>query len=100
MMEKKEVVITQLHWDDWNLAHIARHGVVPEEVEQSLKDEMALFLKARQGRVMVLGRAGARLIATVLNEQETEGLFYVITARDMSKKERAYYRTQKGFTDE
>lgn len=41
---------------------------------------------------MVLGRAETRLIATVLNEQEMNGVYYVITARDMSKKERAFYR--------
>jgi len=53
-------------------------------------------IKARHGRIMVLGKAGSRLITTVLNEQGSEGVFYVITARDMAKKERAFYRTGKG----
>jgi uncharacterized DUF497 family protein len=93
-MERIELIIVELIWDDWNTDHIARHALFPEQVEEALRDENAVFLKAKQGRVMALGRAGARLIASVLNAQETEGLYYVITARDMVKKERAYYRAQ------
>lgn len=99
-MESIEIIITELIWDDWNTEPIARHTVVPDEVELSLTDEYAVFLKAKLGRVMVLGRAGERLISIVMNEQDTKGQFYVITARDMSKKERAFYRTQKGKYDE
>jgi uncharacterized protein len=94
-MEQIEVIITQLLWDEWNTDHIARHNVVPAEVETALSDLNAVFIKAKQSRVMVLGRADARLLAVVLNEQETTGVHYVITARDMSKKERAFYRTRK-----
>lgn len=100
MMDDKEITITQLIWDDWNIEHIARHDVVPEEVERSLSDPDALFLKAKEGRVMVLGRTEKRLLTIVLNAQETNGVYYVITARDMSKKERALYRAQKETGDE
>lgn len=89
-----EIAITQLIWDDWNIEHIARHDLVPEDVARSLRDPKAIFLKAKQGRVMVLGRAERRLVTTVLNAQATSGVYYVITARDMSKKERALYRAQ------
>ncbi|MCA9962689.1 MAG: BrnT family toxin [Anaerolineales bacterium] len=99
-MQSIEIVIIELLWDDWNIEHIARHDVVPDEVELSLTDEHAVFLKAKENRVMVLGRAGDRLISTVMNEQATKGQYYVITARDMSKKERAFYRAQKGKHDE
>ena len=95
-MKQLDVVIEELLWDDWNTAHIARHNVTPYEVEQSLIDEDVVFLRANHGRIMVLGRAGKRLISTILNEQEPTGVFYVITARDMAKKERALYRAQRG----
>jgi uncharacterized DUF497 family protein len=94
-MEETQLVITELIWDDWNVAHVAHHNVTPENVEQSLADEHAVFIKAKLGRVMVLGRSSKRLIATVLSEQETSGAYYVVTARDMSKKERTFYRAQK-----
>jgi hypothetical protein len=28
------IVISRLIWDSWNVAHIARHEVVPDEVEE------------------------------------------------------------------
>ncbi len=99
-MDEIEITITQLMWDDWNIDHIARHNVVPEEVELSLSDPQAIFLQAKQGRLMILGLAKKRLITTVLNAQETIGLYYVITARDMSKKERAFYRSRKEVKNE
>ena len=95
-MEEEPIRITKLLWDEWNITHIARHKVIQQEVELSLTDKNAIFLKAKQGRIMVLGRAEARLITSVLNEQETSGVYYVITARDMSKKERAFYRARGG----
>jgi hypothetical protein len=100
MMDNVEITITQLIWDDWNIEHIARHDVTPEEVERSLSDPDALFLKAKEGRVMVLGRTEKRLLTVVLNAQETNDVYYVITARDMSKKERTFYRAQKEIGDE
>ncbi len=99
-MDEIEITITQLMWDDWNIDHIAWHNVVLEEVELSLSDPQAIFLQAKQGRLMILGLAKKRLITTVLNAQETIGLYYVITARDMSKKERAFYRSRKEVKNE
>lgn len=99
-MNEIKIIITQLIWDDWNIDHIARHDVAPEEVELSFSDPDAIFLQAKQGRVMILGRANKRLITTVLNAQEIRGLYYVITARDMSKKERAFYRSRKEVKNE
>jgi uncharacterized DUF497 family protein len=98
-MEQVEIIIRQLIWDDWNIEHIARHDVTPEEVEQSLQDEHVVFLKAKLGRIIALGRSGVRLLTTILNQQLEETQFYVITARDMAKKERAYYRAQKRTND-
>ena len=95
-MDQLEIVVTQLLWDDWNVEHIDRHNVTTREVEQSLADPDAVFLRAKQGRIMVLGRAGKRLISTVMNEQAEASIYYVITARDMAKRERAFYRAQKG----
>ncbi|MDA0245132.1 MAG: hypothetical protein OT477_17070 [Chloroflexi bacterium] len=98
-MTNPKLIITHLIWDDWNVAHIARHDVLPEQVEESISDEHAVFLQPKQNRLMVLGRSGSRLIATILNAQETSGVYYVITARDMAKKERNLYRTQQETKD-
>ena len=64
-MEEVGVVVEELIWDDWNVDHIARHDVTPDVGERSLADEHAIFLRAKHGRIMVLWRAGERLITTV-----------------------------------
>ena len=94
-MDKVELTISILIWDDWNIDHIAQHDVTPNKVEKALQDKDALFLNAKHGRVMILGKTAQRMLAIVMNQQENPEEFYIITARDMSKKERAYYRTQQ-----
>ncbi|MDA1079872.1 MAG: hypothetical protein O2840_04270 [bacterium] len=89
------VLIQKLVWNEWNIAHIARHGVLQTEVETSLQDEHVVFMQGYSQRVIVLGRVGNRLLTTVLQAQKNQYEFYVVTARDMPKKERAIYRQEK-----
>ncbi|OIO44201.1 MAG: hypothetical protein COZ34_05205 [Candidatus Pacebacteria bacterium CG_4_10_14_3_um_filter_34_15] len=47
-------------------------------------------------RIMTsVGKSDKRLITTVLQQQEIQNLYYVVTARDMAKKERVIYRKEK-----
>ncbi len=88
--------IRRLLWDDWNVAHIARHEVVPEEVVEVCQGEFIL-LRGKKGRVVVVGPSSAgRMLAVVLNPQAEEGVFYPVTARPAAKKERRIYQEQKG----
>ena len=90
------IVVRQLIWDDWNVAHIARHGVSPYEVEEVCHSDY-LAVAGHSNRIIVLGPTDAGLLlAVVLNAQVNEGVYYVVTARPASKKERGYYRVQKG----
>lgn len=89
-MEK--LTITELLWDSFNTEHIEKHNVKVTEVEKALQDEGRVFRETYKGRILALGRAGTRLIATVITLDKTTGLHYVITSRDMDKKERQIYR--------
>lgn len=94
------VVIDKLVWREWNIAHMwEKHLVTPEEIVESLEEQHVMVTPAKHGRVMVLGRAGKRLLSTIFSEQESANVYLVVTARDMSKKERALYRSQKGIND-
>ena len=35
-------------WDDDNRRHLARHGVVPDEAEQAIRDQLTLLLEVQQ----------------------------------------------------
>lgn len=91
-----KVIIDKLIWAQWNVDHIwQKHSVSPDEVVVALQDPFVLVIPAKQGRLMVLGRAQERLLVTIVTDKGG-GYYFVVTARDMSKKERALYRSQKG----
>jgi uncharacterized DUF497 family protein len=88
--------VRRLVWDAWNVAHIARHQVTPEEVEAVCHGE-PVEGEAYGGRLMLIGPTGTgRMLAVVLSPQADPGVFYVVTARDADRKERRLYRAQKG----
>lgn len=99
-MDRVDLIIESFVWDNWNVQHIARHNVLQAEVEEAAADKYTVFLRAKLGRIMLLGRSQQRLLAVVLAQESDSNDFYVITARDMSKKERFFYRQQKGANNE
>ena len=82
-------------WDAWNVGHIARHRVTPEEAEEAFQNE-PLFLKGRGGTHVALGRTDAGRLLTVIYVVRPGGRVYVVTARDMDRKERRRYRRERG----
>jgi uncharacterized protein len=90
------MIIKELMWDSWNIAHIARHQVVPEEVEQACQG----FIIAREtysGRFLVLGETTAkRVLAIVLAPKPREGIYYPITAHTANRRDRRIYLAEKG----
>lgn len=89
------LTVRRLIWDPWNVAHIARHAVAPEEVEEVCHGD-PLVQRGYQGRVALIGpTSSGRLLAVVL-DPEGRGVYYPVTARPASRKERALYRQEKG----
>ncbi len=89
------IVIRRLNWDTWNVAHIARHQVLPEEAEEVCHGD-PVELRSYKGRIILVGPSQAgRLLAVVL-EHEGDAVYYPVTARPASRKERRYYEQQKG----
>ncbi len=39
------MIPTIVHWDQWNIEHIKRHDVIPEEVEEVLADESSRVIE-------------------------------------------------------
>jgi len=81
-----------LLWDEWNLNHIAKHGVSRVEVETALKDEKLVLWKHR-GRYVVIASAHGRILLIVL--EKIRDFYYVITARDATDVEKKIYRRGK-----
>lgn len=81
-----KIVIRTLVWDEYNIEHIKRHNVTVEEAEAAI-DNLLAHRIGKKGRYIAIGRVGKRLISLVIR-RESKGVYYLVTARDSSKKER------------
>ena len=81
------IEIKKLIWNEWNVFHIVKHQVTPVEVEEASHSVLGVF-KSYKGRWVVIGTTiKGRVIAIVLSSKGNDE-YYVVTARDASKKER------------
>jgi uncharacterized protein len=88
--------VRRLIWDSWNIAHIARHDVIPEEVEEVCHGQ-PITSQTYKGRLRVVGPTRSRRMLTViLAPTEEPGVYYPITARPADRKERRNYDEQRG----
>ncbi len=101
MDEPIEVAIERLHWDEWNRAHIERHGLTPREVEEAIFNRPTVR-RSYKNRFVVVGPTLAdppRMITAVIGEDPNQpGVYYPFTAHPASRTERRRYRvaTQGG----
>jgi uncharacterized DUF497 family protein len=80
------ITIKQLIWDEWNVGHIKKHCLSVKEIESAINYRVAQK-KGYQGRIIIIGRSGKRLISVILAKEEKQK-YYVVTARDADKKEK------------
>lgn len=84
------LVVRELNWTPSNVAHIAKRGIQPRDVE----DVCQAAHIVRQGydqRIMIIGpNRRYRMIAVVL-DAKGDGVYHPITARPASRRERKLY---------
>ena len=83
-------------WNDWNIDHIARHGVDPEDAEWVIANAQQPYPEHRgDGKWLVWGpRRDGRLhqVVFVLDEDDT---VYVIHARALTRREQTRFRRRR-----
>jgi uncharacterized DUF497 family protein len=90
------IVIKKLVWDNWNVAHIARHNVIPKEVEEVCKGKYISY-ESHDGRFEVIGATQqGRTLLVVVDPEPAEGEYYVVTAYTANKQDRALYQQNEG----
>ena len=87
--------VRRLIWDTWNVAHIARHHVTPEEVE-GVFQRVPMFSRTYKGRLRVVGPTRRGRMLTVILAPRAVGAYYPVTARPATRKERQRYRQWRG----
>lgn len=80
-------------WDEWNIKHIKKHQVEKKEVEQAYTSKV-VKRRTYLNRILILGKTNKGRFLTIVVSQEKQRKLYVVSARDMSRKERKYYHDQ------
>lgn len=90
------LTIRQLIWDAWNIEHISRHNVTPEEVDEICMAE-PLVQQGSNDRLAVSGKTNAgRFLVIILDPESKPGVYYVVTAFPASGKYRKIFDREKG----
>jgi len=88
--------IERISWDQETVDHISNDSVSPEEVEEALFNDVSspFIMRGKQGRYLAYGKTnGGRFLLVVWAAKYRKTK--IITARDMSKKEKQFYRRRK-----
>ncbi len=86
----------ELEWDDDNVEHLARRGIVPDEVEDLFDGPI---IRRRGGtdapdRFRILGRTAAGRYLALVYQEKAYGVFRPFTGWDMRTHERRLYDRQ------
>ena len=93
------VFVRELVWDEWNVSHIARHDVTPGEDEETCQG-YAHTISTYRGRLRVIGQTASGRILTVILAPVQVEVYYPVTARPASRRERRIYRgSERGVTE-
>lgn len=82
-------------WSDASEAHIARHNVLPAEVEEAARKPYLAF-PGRNDTTIVLGKTFAGRYLMIVTAEADDGRTKVVTARNMDSSERKAFDQRKG----
>ncbi len=88
--------IQNISWDHETVEHIANHGVSPEEVEQVLFNDynIPVIMRGKENKYLTYGEtdSGRSLFVVWVSKYRKTR---IVTARDMTRKEKQFYRKRK-----
>lgn len=84
----------RLVWDKWNVEHIKKHKVTKQEVEEAYQSK-DFTQQSYLERLIILGKTRKRRLLTLIISYAKQINPYVVSARDMSRRERRFYEKSK-----
>lgn len=85
-------VVREIRWTSESEAHIVRHGVMPEEVEQAVNSRPQYEARGREDSTLLYCVTEDGRALLVVPAEAVDGRWYVATARDMTDTERRAFR--------
>ena len=87
--------IHDFDWDEKNENHIANHGVAVSEVEEAILFGSPLYQKSKKGKYVAYTVTGNGKHLFLVFVVKGSGQIRVISARNMEKKEKRYYKKRR-----
>lgn len=88
--------IDRLYGDDWNRDHIAKHQVVPEEVEQAVITSLVTNETYKSRYQLIGSTLSGRVLSVIFGAvPDQENVWYVFSARPASRKERRVHESMR-----
>jgi len=85
-----------INWTDRSIEHIAKHEVEPYEVEEGLlEDDPKIESTQKDRRGILCQTITGRYITVIVSYPPEDNTIRIITARDMTKREKRRYRNSK-----
>lgn len=85
----------ELRWDEKRLEHIAEHGVTIYEVLEVLEGGGFFSPRWQGDKRYVFGQSDAGRYLFIVVGRRRSGELWLVTARDMTDRERRLYRRSK-----
>jgi uncharacterized DUF497 family protein len=86
----------EFRWNNWNIEHIARHGVRPEDAEDVILEAETPYPQYHgDGKWLVWGRNSSRGILQVVYILDEDDTVFVIHARPLTEREKRRYRRKQ-----
>lgn len=90
------LVVRKLIWDTWNKQHIARHHVVPGEVEAICHGNPVVLQGQQKGRLVVIGQTEEGRVLGAVLKSKGQGQYYPVTAYDADAHDTTLYNRLRG----
>ncbi len=88
--------IRKLIWEAWNIQHISRHGITPDEVEEICHNSPLVLRGQQKGRLVLIGVTNENQMISVVLEARGHGRYYPVTAYEPDESDKALYIRLKG----
>ncbi len=85
------VYFKDLLWNDWNIEHVARHGVNRDEVRAAV-DDAPFMTRGRDDTYQLVGQTDAGRYLFVVLASRGVRVYYVVSAREATRSEQRTYR--------
>lgn len=83
----------EFRWNEWNVEHIAKHGVDPEEAEMAVRGVRRLYpQQIGEDKLLAIGRGRGGMYLQVVYILGPDDTIFVIHARPITDREKKRHR--------